>query len=199
MRLAKTLEVLLLAIFAISATTAPGASAHEFEYSVIPTLLLAKADGTQVFKTLAGTLTCNTLMGHGIQESLAFKSVKLVTSYTGCVIENRLKITAKPDEPIGVEYEFGAEGIVTILKPIAILATLAGTKCTISVKAQGPLTSITYTSKGTKEVLFGANTSGLETSAVGAGCSETYTSSKTGTYVGNSIVAATGTGEFAWK
>jgi hypothetical protein len=197
MRLIKVLGVALVAVFAFSAMAAAGASAHEFKSSAAKLLLLASADGPQLFTTLAGHLVCITLLGHGITETIATETQKATISYEGCTVSVG-KVTTKPDEPIVAEYEFNAAGTVKILKNITILATLAGLKCIITVKSQGPLSSVKYDPiNSSTEILLLSHVQGIESSATGAGCAKSYTSEKDALYVGNAFVKVVG-GTITW-
>jgi hypothetical protein len=195
MRLVKIFGA-LVAVCAFSAMAVAGVSAHEFTASVVPTLLLSKATGTQVFTTLAGTLECSTLTGHGIAQAKVSETQKATVSYTGCFAITK-SFSVKPTEPINAEYEFNANGTVKLLKAITIVASL-GIKCTITFLPD-PYASIKYDPVDAKTVLVLEVIIGILSSATGAGCTETYTSSKAGTYVGNSITKADGTGEIGWK
>jgi hypothetical protein len=198
MRLVKVFGAALVVVFALSAMAAAGASAHNFTASVVPTLILTSAEGPQVFVTLAGTLECSTATGHGIALAKTSETQKVTVSYTGCLAAITTGASVKPTEPITAEYEFNANGTVKILKAVTIVATL-GTKCTITVPAQGPLSSVSFANKGTKEILVSAKVTGIESSDVGGACKEVYTGSKTGTYNGNNVTKADGTGSITWE
>jgi hypothetical protein len=198
MRLVKVLGVALVAVFAFSAMAAAGASAHEFTASNTPVKLEGKAIQTQVFTTLAGKLECTTIGVTGEATLKTSKTQRATVSYTGCVANNG-KLTAKPDEPISAEYEFNAEGTVSILKPITILASFSGVKCTITVSAQNGLLLVAYNPVTAKRILLLPHVLKIDTSALGAGCTEVYNSVKTGTYTGYATTEAAGTGEIGWK
>jgi hypothetical protein len=171
---------------------ATGASAHEFE-SYATGLLLASADGPQLFTTEAGHLACNTLLGHGFVTTTKTTLQLVTVLYEGCkVTAHGLKLA--PDEPIVATYLFHANGTVTIARNITILVP---NLCTITVKAQGPLSSVKYDNIGTTEILLLSHVQGIETSATGAGCEHEYTSSKTGLYRGNAFVKLDG-GTIKW-
>jgi hypothetical protein len=202
MRLVKVLGAALVTVFAIAAIAATGASASEFEAGpALPLLLLAKADGLQVFTSLAGTLECETLKGHGIPLTLKTLSQAVTVSYENCKVFNGV-VRVSPHEPILAEYEFSADGDVTVLKTIEIFAEFAGAKCTIKVLPQ-LLRTIKYNNiENNTKILVSANVTGIETWQTGAGCKEASAgTSKIGTYVGNSITEAEGqTGAaITWK
>jgi hypothetical protein len=199
MRVVKVLGAALAATFAFSAIVASGVSAHEFEASKVGLLLLTKVDvGLQLFTTLAGTVLCSAVKGTKRTTATKFETKTSWISFSGCTVNNG-KVTAKPDEPIVGEYEFNANGSVTGLSAVTILASLAGLKCTVTIPAQGPLTTISYKNISASLVLSSSNVTGIETKAVGAGCGEAYGTSKTGTFVSTAITEADEGGTFSWK
>jgi hypothetical protein len=198
MRLVKVLGVALVAVFAFSAMATTAMAELVFESSGAPLLLLASADGPQLFITLAGHLVCNTLKGHGIVETLKALTQLVTVAYTGCTASIRT-LTAKPDEPIVATYLFNADGHVTIEKDITILASLAGVKCNILVLAQGPLLSVGYDNINSEtEILLLSHVKNIVTDASGGGCAETYTNSSTGLYIGNAFTKAEAPGTIRW-
>jgi hypothetical protein len=201
MRLVKVLGATLVGVFAISAVAVMGASAHQFEVNSAPALVLVEADGPQLFITLAGHVVCNTLRGHGIVAAFPVLALNVTVSYTGCTATGVANLTAKPDEPITGEYELSADGTVRILRDITILASFAGTRCTILVLPQGPLASVSYDNiigpTGHNEILKLAHIKNILNHATGAGCRETYADSTTGLYKGNSIIFVDG-GDIEW-
>jgi hypothetical protein len=198
MRLVKLLGVALVAVFAIGATGAAGASAHEFETSEAPALLLASADGPQLFITPAGHLVCNSLKGHGLVTAKTTKTQIATVAYTSCIVGIK-GATTKPDEPILAEYEFNADGTVKILKHVTILATLTGVKCTILVLPSGALSSVKYDNiNSNTEILLLSHVREILTDAVGAGCGSQYTNDRTGLYIGNAFVKIEAPGTIKW-
>jgi hypothetical protein len=199
MRLVKAFGVAFVVVFAIGMMASSGASAHEFEFTSVPALLLAAADGPQLFSTLAAHLECTTQTGDGrVTELKNFHFLTVAVKYTGCKATAH-GLTAKPDEPIVAEYEYSAEGVVTILKDISILASFVGVKCVILVLAQGPLSSVKYDNiNSNTELLLLSHVREILNSASGAGCAETYTNSKAGLFIGNSFLKVE-SGSIDWK
>jgi hypothetical protein len=193
-------KVLGIALVAAFVTTAVTAAASEFEFGpVTPLLLLAKADGLQVFTSLAGTLECETVKGHGLVRSAKVLTLPVMTvSYEKCKMFNGI-VSVSPHEPILAEYEFSADGDMTVLKTIEIFAEPVGTKCTIKVLPQ-LLRTIKYDNiESNTKILVLANVTGVETWQAGAGCKEgSAGTSKSGTYSGNFIIEADG-GTLTWR
>jgi hypothetical protein len=195
MRLVKILGVALVAVFAFSAMAATGASAHAFTNSAGGLLLLASADGPQLFTTPAGHLVCNTLKGDGTTAASSLTQLVQVL-YEGCTVTGLLNQTVKPDEPIEAHYTFNADGTVVIALDITILA-LGSFPCTILVLPSGALSTVKYDNVGTSEVLVLAHVQGIESHATGSGCKATGTSN-TGLYRGNAFVKVDG-GTIQWS
>jgi hypothetical protein len=186
MRLVKVYGVVLATVFTFSAMATTRVSAHTFNTSFL-LLPLLEQEGPQLFIFLAGHLLCTTLDGHEhttVSQSLSL-TLKLTVKYTGCTMTAR-GITAKPDEPIATLYEMSADGTVTLLSTIVILASLEGSNCTILVPAQGPLSTVKYREvvreKSLPAILMLASIKNVLTSAAGAGCQETFKNSATGSF-----------------
>jgi hypothetical protein len=200
MRLVKVLGVALVAVFAFAAMAVQGASAHLFESTKVPGLLLASADGPQLFITLAGHLVCNSLKGHGIVTTAKALTQIATVSYTSCSALVKGGALGTVAEPINTEYEFNADGTVSILKDVTILVTATGLKCTILVLPQSGLSTVAYDNRGsepTREILILSHVREILNSATGSVCAEQYSHSKTGLYRGNAFVAVDG-GEVSW-
>jgi hypothetical protein len=198
MRRVRALGVAFVAVFAIGAMATSGASAHEFEGSSAHILILGR--DLLLILTLAFHLHCVGGEFHVLIQTKSTRTLKATTTSTGCTVAVG-KVTTKPDEPIVAEYEYNAEGTVTLLKEFTILASLAGIKCTVLFPAQGPLSTVKYENTeqaGKKDVLALGQVQGLESKAAGAGCAETYNTSKTGSSTSTSLWEAA-TGNLEWK
>ncbi len=189
MRLVKILGAAIVAVLAFSAMVATGASAHEFEASTTG-LLLAKAHSSQLFKFPAGEVVCTTLVGHGKVVELKPKKQVATVSYTNCSTA-----LGTVSEPINAEYEFDAEGSVSILKTVKVIITSAGLKCEVSVLPQSGLTAISYSNTG-KEILLSSNVKSIKSNGGGALCN--WTNDATGIYTGSALVSLDG-GTISWK
>jgi len=190
MRIVKRMGLVLVAICACSALAAMTASAHEFEASKTG-LLLAKADGVQVFNFKDGTVECKKLTGHGFITTLKPKTQTATVSYTECSTA-----IGTVSEPINAEYEFSAENTVKILKTIKIGISFIG-ECNVTIPPQGPLDKVTYdnnTSAG--DILLLAHVLSIKSSATGSIC-ENYTNDTTGLYIGKALVQLDG-GTIKW-
>ncbi len=198
MRLVKMLGVVLVAVFAMGAMAATAASAHVFETSAASLLVLASADGPQLFITPAGHLVCNTLTGHGVALTPSALHQLVTVLYTNCTVTGPGGVTAKPAEPIVAQYLFSADETVTIEKDITISATLGGLKCTILVLPSGALSTVKYDNiNSSTEILVLAHVQGILTDATGAGCASQYTNNRTGLYRGNAFTKVDG-GSTKW-
>jgi len=196
MQRAKVLGVALMAVFAIGAITATGASAHKFASTESPGLVIAKAEGLQSFTTPTGTVACNALAGDGAVTGLETLSQNLMVTYTECSV--LIGGSWIPQASILAEYLFNADNEEARLLSAINIVVNFGTKCTITVPAQNSLKSVTYKNTG-KRILVASNVSNIESSDSGATCPVKYTSNKTGKYVGNALSELSGTGTLSWS
>ena len=154
-------------------------------------LVLGEEEGPQLLGSLAGNLLCTTLHGRGQAAALQILTLKVTMNYTGCTMTAR-GVTAKPSEPIIALYDFNADGTVTLLNEVVILASLEGLDCTILVPAQGPLATVGYRNQvkplSIEAILTLASIKNILTSASGTGCQETYKDSTNGLFNGNSFI-----------
>ena len=188
MRLVKVFCVVLATAFTFSAMATTAVSAHTLKSGFA--LVSLEGEGPQLFIFLAGHLLCTKLDGHEHTTVPLSLTLKLTVKYTGCTMTAR-GITAKPDEPIAALYELSADGTVTLLSEVVILASLEGSNCTILVPAQGPLSTVKYREvireKSLPAILMLASIKNVLTSATGAGCQETFKNSATGSIDVNSF------------
>ena len=191
MRQVKMSGVVLVAMLAAGLISATVVSAHEFEASKAPGLLLGKAEGLRIFTTPDGTLTCEAAVAHGVINEIRILTKLMTVSYSSCTTS--LGTVA---EPINAQYIFSADnGAVSIEAPIKIEISAAGVKCHILVPAQNSLKTITYSNLSGK-ILVATNLEKVESSASGAACPN-YTSNKTGKTTGTAIVELVG-GQIQW-
>jgi hypothetical protein len=176
----------LVAVCAISVTTAASAGANPLFLSTALGKLLAKALATQKFVTHAGTVECTTLTANGSVKSLASATQLAIISYAGCKAFG-LAATVSP-----AEYEFNANGTVLVRKPITIKAT----GCLVTVPAHQTLGPVQYLNKPAGEIEIEPNVTGITSSGSGVACE--YEIESKGTYIGNSLVAVEG-GKLSWE
>jgi hypothetical protein len=172
------------AVCAISAIIAASAGAAVFLANKTG-LLLGKALATQKFLTHAGLVECTALTAHGTVTSLKTKKQKAIISYTGC---KAFGLAAKVSP---AEYEFDAEGKVTILKTITVTAT----GCTVTVPGGQTVGPVKYLNKVLGEIEIEPNVGGITSVGVGPACE--YAEESVGTYTGNSLVQLDG-GHLIW-
>jgi hypothetical protein len=203
----KTLGLALVAVCAMSASTASMAFADTFtsEGGVAVTLTGKQTGAGDVFTTTAGTVKCKEISYAGTSKS----GVTTVTAVPNFPMKTTggeqnctgfgfpVEITTN-----GCSYLFHIGGATTGTldvvceagKEITITAAAAGiAKCILHVPTQSGLGTITYKNTGattTREVEIEANLSGLKykhTAGTGLGSCSTG-SATTGTYVGKAIV-----------
>jgi hypothetical protein len=121
--------VALLAVFALSAVGVAQASAHEFNASVAGTLE-SKQSSAQVFRYYYGLFECRTgTTGTAKVIKGSQKTIKETVQYGGCAFGGGYLLKVSP-----AEWEFNAEGTITLLKPFTF--TLAkhptNSECTIT-------------------------------------------------------------------
>jgi hypothetical protein len=158
----KILIAAAMALAALGAISAGGASAAEYHCTVEPCRVTLKPDGTgktthQVFilkgkngagEAVSGSFTCNELDGTGLANTKTTKELTITgATPTGCSIAG----TPTTIDMNGCDSLFiaGPPSTVTIKCPAGkqIESTIlsAGVlKCTIDTPAQGPLTGVTY-------------------------------------------------------
>lgn len=190
MRLRFSILAALVAALAMSLVGVAGASAHEFieKGAKLPAPLKAEG-GTQTFVTAGGTTVCTSVKGKGTVTSEKAVTQKATAEYAGCEADGFAEAKVE-----GAEYEFNANGTVTILKEIKVTAPL----CKVSVPAATEtenknLSEVKYSSSGgviTEE----ANVSGI-TSSGSEFCA--YSKESKGTYKGTTKVSVEG-GELSY-
>lgn len=180
------------------------ASAHEFTATVENAKLTATALNTQVFEAGGAEglkVKCTSLeVTKGVAEGTKNVHQKATIEYKGCE-ESAGNLEVKP---ITAEYEFSAEGTVSVLKEITISTTVAG-ECTIKVPVQSALGIITYVNSG-KGIEIKAAVTKIKSSGSGnkqTACNYTEKASEEahekegGKYKGNALVEEVG-GELKW-
>ena len=198
MRLIKILGAAIVAVFAFSAMAAAGASAHNFTANKESGLILAEADGLQVFTVPTGTVDCKKLSGHGSFATATVLTQLVSVSYTECFAQIKgQSVTVKVKEPITAKYVFNADNEeVSLEAPVTIVAEAAGIKCTVTVAPQS-LKLVVYDNRVGGSILLLAHVLNILSSAAGAACVPAYAHDTTGSYFGNSITKVDG-GEVKW-
>ena len=177
----------LVAALALGALAAGSASAHEFVASKAGTTK-DKQLTVQKFKTSAGVFECKKESSEGSVVSGSQKTTTEKIKYTECTA---FGFGVKVSE---AEFEFNAEGTVTIKKLVTMEVPLAECNVTLPTTGNSNLKSVTYkNNSGKVEVksLYKSMTYG----ATGGSCGEPGTN---GEYTGNSEVELVG-GTLEWK
>jgi hypothetical protein len=179
----------LVAVCAIGVTTAASAGASTFLLLGATTAkLTAKALATQKFVTHAGTVECTTLTTSGEATVKHALVLRATVTYTGCKAFG-LAATVSP-----AEYEFSADGTVTVLKAITIKAT----ECLVTVQGGQTVGPVKYLNNKPNpgEIEIEPSVTNIMSSGTGAACA--YALESIGTYTGNSLVAALGGATIEW-
>lgn len=128
--------VALVTVVALSAVGVAQASAHEFNATVEGTLE-GKALNSMVFrKSTSGTWTCTKAAISGKVVKGSQKTVKETVKYSGCTYFGFL-MTVSP-----AEYEFSAEGTVSLLNKFTMEIPILG--CHMTLEPATGLKSVSY-------------------------------------------------------
>lgn len=177
----------LVAALAFGALAAGSASAHEFVASKTGTTK-DKQLNVQKFKTNAGVFECKKETSEGSVVAGSQKATIEKLKYTECAAFGfGVNVTE-------AEFEFNAEGTVTIKKLVSLEVPLGGCEVTLPTTGNSNLKSVTYknnTGKVEVKSLYKSMTYG----ATGGVCGEPGTN---GEYNGNSEVELVG-GTLEWK
>lgn len=187
MRHVKSMTAALATCLIIVGLDGGWASAHEFVASKAGTTK-DKQLTVQKFKTSAGVFECKKESSEGSVVSGSQKTTTEKIKYTECTA---FGFGVKVSE---AEFEFNAEGTVTIKKLVTMEVPLAECNVTLPTTGNSNLKSVTYkNNSGKVEVksLYKSMTYG----ATGGSCGEPGTN---GEYTGNSEVELVG-GTLEWK
>jgi hypothetical protein len=177
----------LVVALVFGALAAGSASAHEFVASKAGTTK-DKQLNTQKFKTSAGLFECKKESSEGSVVAGSQKTTTEKIKYTECTA---FGFAVEVSE---AEYEFNAEGTVTIKKLVSMVVPLAGCEVTLPTTGNANLKTVSYkTNSGKVEVksLYKNMTYG----ATGGTCGEPGAN---GEYSGNSEVELV-SGTLEWK
>ncbi len=199
----KVLGLSLVAVLAMSAMVAAGASAEapfKFKSEGSPTTLTGKQHAANdVFTTHTGTVSCDNATYAGTQTGTETSEVSVTPSYSGCKAFGLLSV---PIDVNGCSYRFNAntkvgvnyEGSVDVVCPAGKQIEVTAPGCTVTVKPQTGLSKVTYTNVGagaTREVTVDVNINNLqyeEHRPLFGICSTNTVPTTGGTYVGAGLV-----------
>jgi len=206
----KALGLALVAVLAMSALTAAGASAEAFQFKAekTPTTTLSgKQHGAaDVFTTDTGSVSCNEAKYAGTVTGTEVTEVTVTPTYSECTAFGLFNV---PIDTNGCQYKFtvltkvGAnyEGKVDVVCPAGQVIKVTAPLCTVTVGAQNNVPgTITYTNVGagaTREITVDVNLTGLtyeEHRPLFGICENNTVLTHDGTYVGAGLVTGTNGG-----
>jgi hypothetical protein len=176
----------LAAIAVLGCATTAAASAHSFIASKTGELKATQTE-EQLFATAAGTVECEIMKGTGTVTSLTSETQKATVEFSECYAFG-VPTTITP-----VEFEFNANGTVSILKAVTIKASAS---CKISIPAQSKLSTINYINVTGGKIEIEPIVKGITSNGTGAAC--TYSTESKGAYQGDSIAELVG-GSLEWS
>ena len=165
----KILGLAIVAVLAMSALSASMASAAEFNAEKTPVTITGAQVEENVLTTTAGTVKCTGTKFVGTSSTSPTTTITVNATYTGCtgfgfpatVSMNGCHFTLHISPGVAT----GTADVLCSGNEITVVASSGGTtKCTVHVKAQNGLGTITYTNAGaasgsTREVLLDLNLS----------------------------------------
>jgi hypothetical protein len=207
----KVLGLALVAALAMSAVAASAASATPFEFhsEASSTVLTGSQEGTDVFTTDAGTVSCGEANYIGSQSAATTTTVSVLPTYSNCTAFGFISV---PIVVNGCEYLFHAgtasttgeppvthyEGTADVVCPAGKVIEVKAPGCTVTVGSQTGLQKVTYTNKeggGFEDVTVDVNMTGIKYEEHNKGlfptCANNTVPKSNGTYTG----AATVTGD----
>ena len=196
----RSLALAFVAIFAMSAVVASGASAFKLTSNSYPATISGTQIGTDVFSTNAGTVSCSEVTYSGsIYE--ASSEPEVTPSYSGCTAFGFINT---PIDVNGCKYRTHArtqtnqdtyDGTLDVVCSGTNKITVTGSGCTVTIGSQNGLSSVAYTNNtaaNPKDLAIGLSMSGIAYT-VDTGCSTTKAGSFTnGTYTGEATLTAPG-------
>jgi hypothetical protein len=194
----KALGLALVAVFAMGAVAASGASATSFHFNSNAPVEHTILSGSQIsgfnhkFKTTAGEVTCENAEFSGTSTSNAAKDLTIQAAYYGCHIFVFSKVAAEV-KMNGCEYTFTSHQTVGgktepftvhVVCPEGKVVEVVAAGCTVKVGPQ-TLTGFEVTNVE-NHVKVAANSKNVSYSHTGFTCGTG--SGTTGTYVGDTTV-----------
>jgi hypothetical protein len=189
------LGTLVLAVLALAATQAATASAEPLFHSEVEhTLGVGSQEGSIVFTTDPGTVTCNKITGSGTLAKKTATEVTLNSAYSECALKTIFGTIAITINMNGCEYIATADIEVHMICPAGKTMVISGPGCTLTVPPQSA-TSVTYTNVGTgttRELIAEEQGTGITYSYSGFTCGS-GTNTTNGTATGKVRITATDT------
>jgi hypothetical protein len=164
MRSLKITGLALVAMFAMTAVAASAASAATFHSESTPTILTGEQESKNIFETNTGVkVECSTAHFEGTVVGTSVASVTVHPTYGSCLFGSE----AATVTTTGCNYILSAEatsGNVQIECEGTNKISVATSACTLTIGAQTPGGSATYTNQGTgagRSILVSANSTGI--------------------------------------
>lgn len=186
-RFIKTLGLTFVAAFAFSAVAVAGASAAEFTASETGNLVGTQTSEQEFTTGGGGSVVCKKANTTGEITSTEASSQKVTVKYSECRAFGFVSATISD-----AEYTLHADGTVDVLNTITITVPLGF--CSVTVKPQNGLESVSYTNETGGKIEQHSAVSGIKSSHSGGLCS----SGENGTYSGSNIVERVGGGSLEW-
>ncbi|HEX5853887.1 MAG TPA: hypothetical protein VFY36_12445 [Solirubrobacteraceae bacterium] len=189
--------MLVLGVFAGSASAGGGPNSFFLWTGPLPGLILVLSDNLQVFKATSETeIVCRHYRGHGTASNgtaMTTKSVTIVGIYTSCIANGIVTAEVSP-----AEYTISADGSVAIVgKPIVVTVPELG--CSLKIESGPPnnnLRLLLFLNK-TKAILVHVEVGKIASLASGGLCGTAGELKPEGTYRGLLLVSVHG-GNVHW-
>jgi hypothetical protein len=190
----KRIAIMGLTLVAVLAINVSGAMAHTFLSSSLGTIKDHNLN-THVFKTTAGNVECKTLKSTGTVVALATKTQVDHVSYTGCTAYGTKATISE------AEYEFNAEGSVSVLNTIVVTSSTGGCSVKVTPTGNSGLKTVKYSNTG-KKVIITAEVVGITYSVqgpTGSVCGNGGVTESNGVYKGLAEVELENGGMISWE
>lgn len=147
----KALGLALLAVFAMSAVAASGASAAQFHAEQEPVILTSDNDTAHVFTYGLGSVTCTTTTFDTTVATKTTSSITVTPVYGGCeFLEEPAEVKVNSCDYTFTADTTGEHAPVTVTcgaKPIEVVVPTLG-NCTLTVGSQTTTNGVRYTNGG---------------------------------------------------
>lgn len=187
MRGTRNVGVVLAVVVALGSATTAAASAHSFKASKTGELKATQLS-SQLFVTNGGAIECETLKGTGNVTSLISETQVATVEFGSC---NAFSI---PTTMSPIEFEFNANGTVSILKEVTIKAS---SYCKVTIPAQTDLSTVTYRNLAGGKLELEPSVRGITSTGSGPACN--YGTESKGEYEGMAEVELVGGGTLEWS
>lgn len=170
----------------------------EFKMESSQTTVTGSQEGSDVFTTDGGTVTCKTATYVGSVTGTSATEAEVAPTYSGCTAFGFINVPIDLNEckykfTAGSRIEGNFEGSVHVVCPEGKAVEITAPGCRVTVGAQTPGGTITYTNIGTgttRELTLDVNVTGVHYTEDnnGGGCVKAGAEKTNGTYTGHTIV-----------